>query len=166
MAPRHILFLCTYNAGRSIIAESLVNTLNSPHYHAFSAGDAPVAHASSDALSLLARKAQVIRGLYPKHWQIFSKPNAPHIDVVITLCNNAKGEICANLPGYPLIAHWDTTDPSSYTTQSERAEAFSRLFQELQSKISDLVKIPLSLQGAKLVQKINSIGWRNLEAQP
>lgn len=165
MPPRNILFLCSYNAGRAMVAKGILNALASPDYRGFAAGDEPDPLPCPEALSVLARHLDTVQGIRVKHWSVFTRPGAPKIDVVISLCNNAVGEICpVTLPGRPLTAHWDITDPSLARDAPGRRAAFEQVYQELYTRIADLVDIPLVKTGKKLEKTINAIGWLNSHA--
>ncbi|MCR6658472.1 MAG: hypothetical protein NVV72_03690 [Asticcacaulis sp.] len=165
MSPRNILFLCSFNAGRAMVAKGILNAFASPDYRAFAAGDEPEPTPCPEALSVLARHLETVQGVRVKHWSVFTRPGAPKIDVVISLCNNAMGEICpVTLPGRPLTAHWNITDPSTFPDAAGRRAAFEQVYQELYARITDLIEIPLAKEGKKLEKTINTIGWLNASA--
>ncbi|MFT4074206.1 MAG: hypothetical protein QM647_01660 [Asticcacaulis sp.] len=165
MPPRNVLFLCSYNAGRAMVAKGILNAFASPDYRAFAAGDEPQPTPCPEALSVLARHLETVQGVRVKHWNVFSRPGAPTIDIVINLSDTAEGEICpVTLPGRPLMAHWDITDPLAVTDSSARRAAFEQVYQELYVRVADLIDIPLVKTGKKLEKTINAIGWLNSRA--
>lgn len=162
MSPRNILFLCSYHAGRAMVAKGILNAFASPDYRGFAAGDEPEPTACPEALSVLARHLETVQGVRVKHWSVFTRPGAPKIDIVINLSHTAAGEICAvTLPGRPLMAHWDITDPFS---AADHRAAFEQVYQELYTRIADLIEIPQTKSGKKLEKTINAIGWLNAAA--
>ncbi|HTM80886.1 hypothetical protein [Asticcacaulis sp.] len=165
MTPRNILFLCSLNAGRAMVANGILNALDSPNYRGFAAGDEPDPIPCPEALSVLARHLETVKDLRVKHWSAFTQPGAPKIDVVISLCDNARGEICpVTLPGRPPMAHWDITDPSSAPNISARQIALEQVYHELHARILDLIDIPRDKTGKNLEKAINAIGWLNARA--
>jgi arsenate reductase len=165
MPPRNILFLCSYNAGRAMVAKGILNAFSSPDYRGFAAGDEPEPTPCPEALSVLARHLETVQGVRVKRWDVFARPGAPKIDIVINLCHTAYGEICAvTLPGNPLMAHWDITDPSTAREGAPRHAAFEQIYQELFARITDLIDIPPAKEGRKLEKTINAIGWLNANA--
>lgn len=162
MSPRHILFLCSYNAGRAMVAKGILNAFASPDYRGFAAGDELQPTPCPEALSVLARHLDTVQGVRVKHWSVFERSNAPKIDIVINLSHTASGEICpVTLPGRPLMAHWDITDPSG---AMDRRAAFEQVYHELYTRIADLIDIPLTREGRKLEKTINAIGGLNATA--
>jgi arsenate reductase len=122
---RNVLFLCTGNSARSILSEALLNRLGAGHFRAFSAGSKPVGRVNPGALELLRRRDYPIEGLRSKSWDEFAGADAPAMDYIITVCNNAAGETCPVWPGRPATEHWDIADPAGVgETDEERRAAF------------------------------------------
>ncbi len=112
--PINVLFLCTHNSARSILAEALLNDLSRGRFKAYSAGSSPRENQKPNpmALHVLTKAGIATVGLHSKSWDEFGKPDAPHMDLVITVCDNAAGEVCPYWPGQPATAHWGYPDPS------------------------------------------------------
>lgn len=142
-APLHVLFLCTGNSARSILAESLLNERGAGRFIGHSAGSHPKGEVHPLALELLRQKQLPTNGLRSKSWDEFAAPGAPSIDMVITVCGNAAREACPVWPGNPATLHWEIDDPATVqgTTQERRA-AFGRVFRELDERIRVLTARP------------------------
>jgi arsenate reductase (thioredoxin) len=139
----HVVFLCTGNSARSILAEALLNKLGAGRLRAYSAGSHPKGEVHPQALALLARRQFPIDGLRSKSWEEFAQPDAPPLDFVITVCDNAAGEVCPIWPGRPITAHWGISDPAAVTGDDEQiARAFNEAFLVLQRLISLFVALP------------------------
>ena len=134
MLQRNILFLCTGNSARSILAEAILNHEGSDRFHAFSAGSHPKGQVHSAALALLDELGLPTDGLRSKSWDEFAAVDAPPIHYVITVCDNAVGEVCPIWPGKPVKAHWGLPDPAAVEGAGER-EAFRQAYDALQSRI-------------------------------
>jgi arsenate reductase (thioredoxin) len=156
--PKNILFVCSFNAGRSILAEALVNARTDGRFRAFSAGDAPRQSLHPLTLEALHEKGISTAGLHPKAIEVFSGPDAEPIDFVITLCNNAAGEMCPNLPGQPIIGHWDIIDPAEAPDAKGRKIAFNRAFMQLSNCIANLADSLDGDEPRNLRQVINMAG--------
>ena len=127
--PLNVLFLCTHNSARSILAEALLNHLGQGKFKAYSAGSSPKENQQPNpmALATLQKAGISVEGLTSKNWDVFSEPNAPHMDLIITVCDNAAGEVCPYWPGQPATAHWGYEDPSAGNgTDEEKMEAFKK----------------------------------------
>jgi arsenate reductase len=133
---RNVLFLCTGNSARSILSESLLNRLGEGRFLAYSAGSKPVGRVNPGALELLRRREYPTDGLRSKSWDEFAGPDAPVMDYIITVCNNAAGETCPVWPGHPATEHWDIADPAGVgKTDEERRAAFEEAYAVLQKRI-------------------------------
>jgi arsenate reductase len=156
--PVNVLFLCTGNSARSIIAEALLNEQGEGRFRAFSAGSHPKGAPHPLALELLRSHGFATEELRSKSWQEFTRPGAPEIDLVITVCDNAAGESCPVWPGRPIIAHWGIEDPAAVEEAGQR-EAFERALRHLANRISLLLALPVrSLDELALGAKLREIG--------
>ncbi len=137
---RNVLFLCTGNSARSILSEAILNRLGDGRFRAFSAGSKPVGRVNPGALELLGRRDYPTDELRSKSWDEFAGPDAPAMDYVITVCNNAAGETCPVWPGHPATEHWDIADPAGVgETDEERRAAFEEAYAVLQKRIEKFV---------------------------
>jgi protein-tyrosine-phosphatase len=159
-APFHILFLCTGNSARSILAEALANQMGEGRLIAHSAGSFPKGEPHPQALALLERLGHPLEGLRSKSWDEFAAPGAPELDFIITVCDNAAGEVCPFWPGRPVSAHWGLPDPAAATgTPGEIALAFAETYRALTNRIGAFLSLPLeSLSGATLKSRMDEIG--------
>lgn len=143
MMTKHIhnvLFLCTGNSARSILSEAILNRLGDGRFRAYSAGSKPVGRVNPGALELLGRREYPTEDLRSKSWDEFAGPDAPGMDYVITVCNNAAGETCPVWPGHPATEHWDIADPAGVgETDEERRAAFEEAYTVLQKRIEKFV---------------------------
>ena len=124
--PMNVLFLCTHNSARSILAEALLNHMGRGKFKAYSAGSSPRDSQTPNPMALITLEKAGIStaGLSSKSWDVFATPNSPHMDLVITVCDNAAGEVCPYWPGQPATAHWGYTDPSEGSgSDAEKLEA-------------------------------------------
>jgi arsenate reductase len=136
----NVLFLCTGNSARSILSEAILNRLGDGRFRAFSAGSKPVGRVNPGALELLRRREYPTDELRSKSWEEFAGPDAPEMDYVITVCNNAAGETCPVWPGHPATEHWDIADPAGVgETDEEGRAAFEEAYAVLQKRIERLV---------------------------
>jgi arsenate reductase len=158
--PYNVLFLCTGNSARSILAESLLNDWGQGRFKAFSAGSFPKGQVHPSALELLTRMNLPTDNLRSKSWDEYAAPGAPPIDFIFTVCDNAAGEVCPVWPGKPMTAHWGITDPAAVEgSQSDKASAFRKALQELESRIKLFVALPIeSLDQMALKEKLRAIG--------
>ncbi|HEY2686464.1 MAG TPA: arsenate reductase ArsC [Steroidobacteraceae bacterium] len=158
--PYNVLFLCTGNSARSILAESLLNDRGQGRFKAFSAGSFPKGQVHPLALELLSRMNLPTDNLRSKSWDEYAAPGAPPIDFIFTVCDNAAGEVCPVWPGKPMTAHWGIADPAAVEgSQSDRASAFRKALQELESRIKLFVALPIeSLDQMALKEKLRAIG--------
>ena len=160
--PNHfnVLFLCTGNSARSILAEGLLNHKAKGVFTAYSAGSHPSGKVRPEALAQLASADIPSEGLRSKSWDEFAAPGAPHMDFVFTVCDNAANEVCPYWPGQPMTAHWGIPDPAAVQgTPEEIARAFRDAFAVLDRRISLFLSLPLSSLDRMAIQKeINTIG--------
>ena len=150
----NVLFLCTGNSARSIIAESILRQVGAGHFHAYSAGSRPAGRVNPFALELLRHTRMPTDGLRSKHWDEFATPDAPRLDFVLTVCDNAAGEVCPVWPGQPMTAHWGIPDPAAVEgSDDDKRKAFAEASRTLLSRIRIFTSLPLdkldrlSLQG-------------------
>ncbi len=158
----NVLFLCTGNSARSIIAEAILNRKGPPNFTAYSAGSHPSGLVRPEALKQIELSRAPTNGLRSKSWNDFAKPDAPRMDFVFTVCDNAANEMCPVWPGQPMTAHWGVPDPASVTGSSEKIErAFRDAFMILDRRIALFLSLPLSTLGQLAIQKeIDRIGQR------
>ena len=143
----NILFLCTHNSARSILAEALLNDMGDDKFKAFSAGSSPRENQEPNpfALQALQSAGVSIDGLSSKSWDVFATPDAPEMDLVITVCDNAAGEVCPFWPGQPATAHWGYPDPSeTQGTEAEKLAAFRQTMLMIQKRLQLLVSLPFA----------------------
>ena len=143
--PLHVLFLCTHNSARSILAEAVLNHIGQGHFKAFSAGSSPRENQQPHPLGLQALKKAGIStdGLRSKNWDEFGQPGAPRMDLVITVCDDAAGEVCPHWPGQPATAHWAYADPSAVEGgEAAQREAFRQTLLALHRRLALLVSLP------------------------
>jgi protein-tyrosine-phosphatase len=157
---RNVLFLCTGNSARSILAESLLNHWGQGRFLAFSAGSFPKGEVHPMAVELLKSANLPTENLRSKSWDEFAAPDAPQLDFIFTVCDNAAGEVCPVWPGKPMTAHWGIADPAAVEgTDVEKASAFRRACQELESRIRLLTSLPLgSLDRQTVHARLREIG--------
>ncbi|WP_374136573.1 arsenate reductase ArsC [Sphingomonas sp.] len=136
-----VLFLCTGNSARSILAEALLNDRGAGRFRAFSAGSQPKGVPHPMALALLAESGLATAGLRSKSWDEFAGTDAPVIDIVITVCDNAAGEMCPVWPGHPVTAHWGIEDPAAVDGEGQR-DAFEAARRYLLDRIEALIALP------------------------
>ncbi len=149
-SPMNVLFLCTHNSARSILAEALLNALGQGRFKAYSAGSSPRAHQQPHPLGLQVLQAAGIAtaGLRSKSWDEFAAPDAPAMDLIITVCDNAAGEVCPVWPGHPATAHWGYGDPSQGDGPDEvKLAAFRQTLQLIKRRLELLVNLPAERLG-------------------
>jgi arsenate reductase len=158
--PLNVLFLCTGNSARSILAEKLVERWGMGKFRGFSAGSHPKGEVHSGALAMLEEAGLPIEGLRSKSWDEFAQPGAPVMDFVFTVCADAAGETCPVWPGQPMTAHWGVPDPASVTgTDLERMTAFRTAFRMLETRIKLFASLPFAkLEQASLQRRVQEIG--------
>jgi protein-tyrosine-phosphatase len=169
-APRanlfNVLFLCTGNSARSILAECILNRLGAGKFRAFSAGSHPTGKVNPLALSLLRKLHYDVSGLRSKSWEEFAAPGAPKLDFVFTVCDDAANEVCPIWPGQPMTAHWGLPDPAKAEgSEAERALAFADTMRMLNQRIGIFVSLPLDkLSRLSLQKELDAIGQSRREA--
>jgi len=158
--PCNVLFLCTGNSARSILAEALINHWGLDKFRGFSAGSFPKGSVHPRAIELLRRMNLPTTDLRSKSWDEFAAADAPHFDFIITVCDNAAGETCPIWPGKPLTAHWGIADPAAVEGSDEnKGAAFRRALTELEARIRLLVNLPIqSLDRMTLREELRAIG--------
>ena len=159
-AHYNVLFLCTGNSARSILAEAILNAKGRPHFTAYSAGSHPSGIVRPEALKLVELAHRPTESLRSKNWEEFAKPGAPKMNFVFTVCDNAAKEICPIWPGQPMTAHWGVPDPAAVKGMPEQVErAFRDAYLLLERRISLFLSLPLSSLDKLAIQKeINRIG--------
>jgi arsenate reductase (thioredoxin) len=162
--PFNVLFLCTGNSARSIMAESLLNQWGRGRFVGYSAGSFPKGEVHPLAMELLSHMKVPTAGLRSKSWDEFAVPGAPEMDFVFTVCDNAAGEVCPVWPGQPMTAHWGIADPAAVGgSGKEQRAAFRTAFSELDSRIKIFTSLPIrSLDRIKLQERLNAIGRSKL----
>ncbi|WP_416045208.1 arsenate reductase ArsC [Caenispirillum bisanense] len=163
MAPDkvyNVLFLCTGNSARSIMAEAILQREGQGRFRAFSAGSRPRGEVAGEALTLLARNTLPTGHLRSKSWDEFAKDGAPVMDFVFTVCDDAAGEVCPVWPGQPMTAHWGVPDPVSFVADAkQRALFFADVYRMLANRISIFCALPLrSLDRLALQKRLDAIG--------
>jgi arsenate reductase len=158
--PYNVLFLCTGNSARSIMAEAIMNSKGQPNFVAYSAGSHPSGAVRPEALRELETANLPTSGLRSKGWDEFSRRDSPKMDFVITVCDNAANEICPVWLGHPMTAHWGIPDPAAVRgTEEQVAKAFRDAFFLLERRISLFLSLPLAtLDGLALKKEIDNIG--------
>ncbi len=142
--PFNVLFLCTGNSGRSILAECLLRHAGHGRFESFSAGSFPIGTVDRMALDLLRHVNLPTEGLRSKSWDEFTGPGAPVMDLIITVCDDAAGEVCPVWPGHPVTAHWSVQDPLQQIDVASREAVFHKVLRELESRIVLLTQLPLA----------------------
>lgn len=158
--PKHVLFLCTGNSARSILAEVAMNALAKGRFIAHSAGSHPAGRVNPFALELLQKNGLPTAGLRSKSWDEFGAPGAPPLDFVFTVCDNAAGEVCPLWPGQPVTAHWGVEDPAAVEgTDEDKRKAFVRALTTLQRRIELFLSLPHGkLDKLALKRRLDEIG--------
>ena len=162
MAARifNVLFLCTGNSARSIMAEAILNSTGKDRFRAFSAGSHPNGNVNAFALAQIRKAGLSTDGYRSKSWDEFARPGAPKIDFVFTVCSDAAGEVCPIWPGHPMTAHWGVDDPARFEGRDdEKARFFSRIYSQLYSRIRVLASLPIDqLEHTGLQKKLDEVG--------
>jgi arsenate reductase len=161
----NILFLCTGNSARSILAEALLNREGQGRFRAFSAGSHPKGQVHPMALEVLSGFGFSVDGFRSKSWDEFAAPDAPPLDFVLTVCDNAAGEVCPIWPGQPMTAHWGIEDPAAITGEGQRA-AFEMALRYLNNRISLFLNLPMAtIDRMSLQNRLREIG-ETKDAEP
>jgi protein-tyrosine-phosphatase len=158
--PYNVLFLCTGNSARSILAEAILSRLGAGRFKAYSAGSMPAGKVNPFAISLLKQMHHPTEGLRSKSWDEFAKPGAPELDFVFTVCDNAAQEVCPIWPGQPMTAHWGLPDPAAVKgSDAEIAVAFADTYRMLDQRIGIFASLPLAkLDRMSLKRRLDDIG--------
>ena len=158
--PCNVLFLCTGNSARSIIAEAILNKIGKGRFRAHSAGSQPIGQVNPNTLRLLRSLGYDTSEFRSKPWTEFARPGAPSLDFVFTVCDNAAGEACPIWPGQPMTAHWGIPDPAEARgSEAEIALAFKDAYRMLHQRIGIFVSLPMrSLDRLTLLSKLKDIG--------
>jgi arsenate reductase len=158
--PYNVLFLCTGNSARSILAEAYLNSAGLGRFVAYSAGSQPAGRVNPFALALLRKNRMSTEGLRSKNWEEFAEPGAPRMNFVFTVCDNAAGEVCPVWPGQPVSAHWGIEDPAAVQgTDEDKRRAFLKAFTQLSTRINLFLNLPLEkLDRMALKAKLDEIG--------
>ena len=156
----NVLFLCTGNSARSILAESILNRLGAGRFRGYSAGSQPKGAVHPQTLRLLTRLGHDTSELRSKSWDEFAKPDAPPLDFIFTVCDNAAGEACPVWPGKPVTAHWGIPDPAEVTgTDAEIGQAFADAYRMMSQRIGAFIALPIrSLDAMSLQTNLRDIG--------
>ena len=159
-APYNVLFLCTGNSARSILAEVIMNQLGAGRFRGYSAGSFPKGEVNPFALDLLRQLNLPVEGLRSKSWDEFAKPGSPALHFVFTVCDNAAGEVCPVWPGQPMTAHWGVPDPAAAEgTDAQKSLAFREAFKSLENRLKAFTSLPLaSIDRLSLQRRLDDIG--------
>lgn len=156
----NVLFLCTGNSARSIMAEALVTTMSKGRFKGFSAGSKPGGKVNPFAIEQVKKTGYPVDNLRSKNWDEFAAPQAPHMDFIITVCDNAAGEACPIWPGHPATAHWGFEDPAAVEgSDEEKRAAFEKIFNQITTRMHAFVSLPMhTLDEQAIRQEIRKIG--------
>jgi arsenate reductase len=160
MEPYNVLFLCTANSARSILAEAILNQIGEGRFRAFSAGSYPRGSVNPAAIDVLRSLGHPVEDLRSKSWDEFAQPDAPKLDFVFTVCDNAAGEACPIWPGQPMTAHWGIPDPAAVEgSDAEIHAAFFDAYRQLKNRISLFTALPIaSIDRLSLRHRLEEIG--------
>lgn len=156
----NVLFLCTGNSARSIMAEALVSTMGRGRFRGYSAGSKPGGKVNPYAIEQVKKTGYATDKLRSKSWDEFAAPDAPQMDFIITVCDNAAGEVCPAWPGHPASAHWGFEDPAAVEgSDEEKRAAFERIFKQIMARMTAFVCLPLPMLEKNAIQReIRQIG--------
>lgn len=158
--PYNVLFLCTGNSARSIMAEALVTTMGKGRFQGFSAGSKPGSKVNPFAVEQVKKTGYPIDKLRSKSWDEFAALGAPHMDFVVTVCDNAAGEVCPYWPSHPTTAHWGFEDPAAVEgSNEEKRAAFEKVFMQITARLTAFVNLPIAtLDKHAMQQEMKKIG--------
>jgi arsenate reductase (thioredoxin) len=149
----NVLFLCTGNSARSIMAEALVTTMGKSRFRGFSAGSRPGGKVNPFAIEQVKPTGYPVDGLRSKSWDEFAGPDAPQMDFIVTVCDNAAGEVCPVWPGHPVSAHWGFEDPAAVEgTDEEKRAAFRTIFRQIAERMDMFVNLPVDAMGKDAIR--------------
>ncbi|MEN3296928.1 MAG: hypothetical protein V7642_6181 [Burkholderiales bacterium] len=156
----NVLFLCTGNSARSIMAEALVTTMGKGRFQGYSAGSKPGGKVNPYAIEKVKEAGYPVENLRSKSWDEFARPDAPKMDFIITVCDNAAGEVCPIWPGHPVTAHWSFEDPAAVEGSDEQKRAaFAMIYKQILARMTTFVGLPLhSLEKNAIQHEIRKIG--------
>jgi len=165
-APFNVLFLCTGNSARSIIAEAYVTAAGRGRFVAYSAGSQPAGAVNPFALELLRKNRIDSAELRSKSWDEFARPGAPQLDFVFTVCDNAAGEVCPVWPGQPMTAHWPFQDPAAFDgAEVEKRQLFADVYGQIHNRVAIFVNLPIaSLDKLSLQKRLSEMGSHQPES--
>ena len=158
----HVLFFCTGNSARSIMAECILNRLGQGRFRGFSAGSHPKGQVDPAALDLLQKFNHSLEGLRSKDWEEFGRPDAPQMDFVFTVCDKAAAEVCPVWPGQPMSAHWPFPDPAAFVgPEVERRALFADVYGQIHNRVSIFVSLPIdALDRLSLQKRLDEMGQK------
>jgi arsenate reductase len=158
--PYNVLFLCTGNSARSIMAEAILNREGLGRFHAYSAGSHPTGRLNPYAIDLLRRNNYPTERLRSKDWAEFARPGAPPLDFVFTVCDRAAGEVCPVWPGQPMTAHWGFPDPVAFEgAEAETRAVFAEAFRQIYTRITLFIALPIrSIDRLSLQKRLDDLG--------
>lgn len=156
----NVLFLCTGNSARSIMAEALVSTMGRGRFRGYSAGSRPGGAVNPFAIDMVKETGYPLDKLRSKSWDEFALADAPKMDFIITVCDNAAGEVCPVWPGHPISAHWSFEDPAAVTgSDAEKRAAFHKIFKQIMARMNTFVSLPLHMLDKNSLQNaVKKIG--------
>ena len=156
----NVLFLCTGNSARSVMAEAILNKIGGDRFRAFSAGSHPAGKVNPYTIELLKKQGHPVEELSSKNWSVFEKPDSPRMDMIITVCDNAAREVCPVWPGRPVTAHWGFEDPALFAGSHEKKNAkFYDIYRQVMTRVRLLVSLPVErLDHLALETELRSIG--------
>jgi arsenate reductase len=156
----NVLFLCTGNSARSIMAEAMLNTIGNGRFHAYSAGSHPGGTVNPMAIEQIKSTGYPPENLRSKNWDEYAAPGAPKMDFIITVCDNAAGEVCPIWPGQPISAHWGFEDPAAATgTEEEKRAVFSKIAKQIHARVKLLNSLPIAmLEKTAIKREMDAIG--------
>ena len=154
-----VLFVCTGNSARSVMAEAALNRLGAGRFEAHSAGSTPAGRVNPFTIELLKKHGYPVDHLRSKSWDEFAGPGAPRMDAIITVCDNAAGEVCPVWPGHPTTAHWGFEDPAAFQGSDDgKRRTFERIYQQIVARVQELVALPLDKLDEASRGKLRSSG--------